>query len=129
MGRIVSLGCGVKPAVGVKRSKGYQKVLFIDLLKALGNIATDCQLVADSTAKRFRKKPKVYYRFNAPNIGHLSLAEWDSMNEMVSHTRSYCEDPGVSEWIDQVVDILCASMGQTRERESGALTRARICKL
>ena len=129
LGCIVSLGCGVKPAIGVQKPTGYQKVLFVGMLKALGDIATDCQLVADSTARRFRERPDYYYRLDAPNIGQLSLAEWDAMNDMVSHTRSYCEDPGVSKSIDQVVEILCASKENTRKRERGSLTLAQICKL
>ena len=129
LGCIVSLGCGIKPVIGVKKPTGYQKILFVDMLKALGDIATDCQLVADSTARRFRERQSYYYRFNTPDIGQLSLAEWDSMNDMVSHTRNYCEDPGISKSIDQVVEILCASKEHTGVRGRGSLTLAQICEL
>ena len=129
LGCIVSLGCGVKPAIRAKKPAGYQKVVFIDMLKAIRDIATDCQLVADSTARRFRERPNYYYRFNTPDIGQLSLAEWDSMNDMVSHTRCYCEDPEVSKSIDQVVEILCARKEDTREGETGSLTLAQLCEL
>ena len=128
VGCILSLGCGLKSAIGIKKPSGYQKILPVNLLKALSGIATDCQDMADSTAKLFLTRPNVYYRFNATNIGELSLAEWESMDEMVAHTRSYCRDPEVSAWIDQVVEILYSSSGKPPERESGAPTLAQICK-
>ena len=129
VGCIVSLGCGLKSAIEVKKPSGYQKILPVSLLKALGEIATDCQETADATAKRFQTRPTVYFRLNATDIGDLSLAEWDSMDEIVSHTRSYCRDPEVSASIDQLVEILYASRGEAREGEREALTLGQICKL
>lgn len=129
LGCIVSLGSGLKSAIGVKSPTGYQKILPIGLLNALGDIATDSQGIADSTARRFRKKSDVYYRFNATNVGDLSLAEWESADDIVSHTRSYCSDPEVSERIDRVVETLFASLGRVEQGKEGGLTLGEICKL
>ena len=129
VGCIVSLGSGLKSATAVRSPTGYQKILPVGLLKALGDIATDSQGIADSTAKRFGPKSDVYYRFNATNIGDLSLAEWDSADEIVSHTRSYCIDPEISDKIDRVVDTLFVSRVRGGQRETGWLTLREICKL
>ena len=129
VGCIVSLGSGLKSAIGVKSPAGYQKILPLGLLKALGDIATDSQIIADSTAKCFGPKSDVYYRLNATNIGDLSLAEWDSADEIVSHTRSYCSDPEISDKIDRVVDVLFVSRVQGGQSETGWLTLGETCKL
>ena len=129
VGCIVSLGSGLKSATGIKSPTGYQKILPVGLLKALGDIATDSQGIADSMAKRFRKTSNFYHRFNATNIGDLSLAEWESADDIVSHTRSYCGDPEVSDRIDRVVETLFASRGQVEQGETRGLTLGEICKL
>ena len=129
MGCIVSLGSGLKSAIGVKKPTGYQKILPLALIKALEKIATDSQRVADSTAKLFLTRPKVYYRFDARNVGDLSLAEWELADDIVVHTRDYCEEPRVSEEIDQLVERLYASRGQGLQTEETALTLRDICEL
>ena len=129
VGCVVSLGSGLKSAIRVKSPTGYQKILPVGLLNALGDIATDSQGTADSTARRFRKNSNLYYRFNATNIGDLSLAEWDSADEIVSHTRSYCSDPEISDKIDRVVETLFVSRVQGGQSETGWLTLGKICKL
>ena len=129
VGCIVSLGSGLKSAIGVKSPTGYQKILPVGLLNALRDIATDSQDVADSTARRFRQKSDVYYRFNATNIGDLSLAEWESADDIVSHTRSYCGDPEISDKIDRVVETLLVSRAQGEQSETRWLTLGEMCKL
>ena len=128
IGCIVSLGCGLKSAIEVKKPFGYQRLLPLSLVKALGDIATDCQGAADSMAKRFRTRQSFYFRLNATNVGNLSLAEWKSMDKIVSHTRTYCKGPEVDAFINELVEIL-ASRGAVQERESGFLTLAQICEL
>ena len=129
VGCVVSLGCGLKSAIEVKKPSAYQRILPVNLLKALGDIATDCQETADATAKRFRRRPNIYFRLNATDIGDLSLAEWESMDEIVSHTRIYCRDPEVSNSIDQLVEILSASRGEAGKSERQSLTLGQICAL
>ena len=129
VGCIVSLGSGLKSAIGIQSPTGYQKILPVGLLKALEKIATDSQEIADSMASRFLQKSHVYYRFNATNIGDFSLAEWESADEIVSHTRSYCDDPELSDKIDRVVDTLVVSRAQGGQSETGLLTLGTICKL
>ena len=120
LGVLISLGTGQKPTPSLAGSSTFQKILprklseFANLVKVLAKIATDSETVADDVSRRFENIPDLYFRFNATHgTGEIALEEWARMDEVQALTRSYLQEPSVSNLVDAAVKRIRISMGKS----------------
>jgi hypothetical protein len=122
LGCLVSIGTGLKKEIGIGHADRLQKLIPTDLLKAVVQMATNCEEVAGEYRKRFAKTPGHYFRFNVQRgADDIGLAEWEKTSDLESHTKAYLED--ISEDINILVKQLCKRLDtrevQDKEARSG----------
>jgi hypothetical protein len=130
VGCILSIGTGHPGTVGLTKPDAFQKVLPLELIKVLKQIATSCEETANRLTQRFIERPDVYFRFSVTHgAGLISLDEWERMGEIKAHTKAYLRDALVSKSIDSLVKILCMQGTVGSLPEHGSVTIGQICKL
>lgn len=130
VGCILSIGTGHPGTVGLTKPDAFQKVLPLELITALKQIATSCEETANRLTRRFLERPDIYFRFSVTHgAGLVSLEEWKRMGEIKGHTEAYLRDPLVSKSIDSIVKRLCAHGRAGGLSEDGSVTLGQICML
>lgn len=122
IGCIVSIGTGMQGtnAIGESTRFGAKNIIRVDLIKALKRIATDSEHRAKEMKERFINCPGLYFRLNvARGLEDISLAEWDKMPAVKTHTAAYLEDEDVSRELDQIVLALLGRPRQYNLEQSG----------
>lgn len=115
---VISIGSGHPGVIGLPKPDAFQRILPVQLMKALANIATDCEEVATELEKQYDKLPDTYLRFNVTHgAGQVSLEEWKKISEVITHTRSYLEDLTVGKGVDLTVQSLCNSASVRTQQE------------
>lgn len=128
VGCIVSIGTGHPSTISLPEPDAFQKILPLNLIGVLKDIATDCEETGVELTRRFQDREDTYYRFSVTHgAGQISLEEWKKMGEVTTHTKSYLEDPLVSKKVDSVVKVLCSSRALTDVPEREYATLADIC--
>jgi hypothetical protein len=104
---IVSIGTGKPKVTGFKAPGLFQRVIPLELIEVLANMATDSETEAAAMKARFRNCPGLYHRLNVERgLEEVSLEEWEKLGEVKSHTMAYLSDDAVSRGIDVIVDAL-----------------------
>ena len=111
---IVSIGTGQPGIISLKSPDAFQKFLPLDVIKVLRGIATDCENAATEHKKRYADVPDFYYRFNVEQgLQGVSLAEWDRLGEVRTHTEHYIQNgDSVDQRMDSLVKVLLTSHRQ-----------------
>jgi hypothetical protein len=115
VGCIISIGTGKPKVTGFKKSGfGLQRVLPLDLVKALAKMATDTEAEAVEIKERYRNCPGLYYRLNVDRgLESISLEEWEKLGEVKTHTLAYLNDRDVSREVDEIVKVLIGRPSHT----------------
>ncbi|KFY31329.1 hypothetical protein V493_01202, partial [Pseudogymnoascus sp. VKM F-4281 (FW-2241)] len=104
---IVSIGTGKPMVAGLKDSSVIQNLFPLELVKVLASIATDTEHEASVMKSRLKNWPGLYHRLNVEQgLQKISLAEWDKLGDVKTHTMEYLENDTVSKGIDVIVDAL-----------------------
>ncbi|KAF8065282.1 hypothetical protein FPV67DRAFT_1451063 [Lyophyllum atratum] len=113
---IVSIGTGHPGTIGLKKPDAFQRMLPTDVISALRKIATDCEEVSEEIQKRFEKEPTAYFRFNVQQgLQDVSLAEWEKLAEVKTHTDQYLAETLVGRNINENSKIFQASSRDARQ--------------
>ncbi|KAF1988581.1 FabD/lysophospholipase-like protein [Aulographum hederae CBS 113979] len=74
---IVSIGAGKAKIMEYKAPGWFGKLIPMDLIDALKNMATDCEETESDMSRRFLKRPGVYFRFNVEQgLEEVGMEEW-----------------------------------------------------
>lgn len=105
---IVNIGTGHPRTIGLRKPDAFERMLPLKLISVLQNIATNCEKVSEEFETRFKDaKPKLYFRFNVQQgLQDVSLAEWEKLADVVTHTHQYLGETLVGVNINKVRDIL-----------------------
>jgi hypothetical protein len=105
---IVSIGTGKPKVTSFKKPAfGLQRILPLDLIEVLKNMATDSEATAAEVAGRYKQCPGVYYRLNVDRgLEDVSLEEWEKLGEVKTHTLEYLNQDDISQSIDEIVTAL-----------------------
>ncbi|KAG5651484.1 hypothetical protein H0H81_008484, partial [Sphagnurus paluster] len=115
---IVSIGAGHPNVIGLHKPGAFQKILPTGLIKVLKGIADDCEKRSEEFEKSYRDdNATTYFRFNVQQgLQKVSLAEWDKLGEVKTHTLKYTGETQVGKNINQLREILTA--GPVLERRT-----------
>ena len=90
MSCIVSLGSGMPNVIGLNQPDAFQKLLPKNFIKLLKDIALDCEATGQEVARKFTNEPDFYFRLNVDRgLQSVSLAEWDKLGTVKTHTDQY----------------------------------------
>ena len=104
---IISIGTGQADVIGLKSPSGFQRALPLDIITALKQIVTDCELAAEDMEGRFKHRENVYFRFNVDRgLQGVTLDEWKKLGEVTTHTKEYIRKLAVSRTINAAADAL-----------------------
>ena len=106
---LLSLGTGTAEVIGLKQPDAFQNVLPQNLIGLLKGTANDCERQSDAMEKQLHRedRPDFYFRLNVDEgLQHVSLAEWNVLNEVSAHTLRYLERLDVEREVDRLVQIL-----------------------
>ena len=119
---IVSIGTGRPEVIGWKKPGLFQQAFPIKLCKALAQLATDTEGVAEQHQRRNSSdSTTVYWRLNVSRgLQTISLEEWERLGEVEGYTQNYMKETLVSDQIDKLVDVLIGASGKTSHHVSDA---------
>ncbi|KAG6902391.1 hypothetical protein C0995_000596 [Termitomyces sp. Mi166 len=109
---IMSIGAGHPRMIALRKPKGFQRLFWTKLLKALVAIAEDCEELSNKFEEKYgvgrmERKEKTYFRLNVQQgMQDVGLEEWMKMGEVKSHTVQYMLGAAVTVEIDKVKDVL-----------------------
>ena len=107
---VLSLGTGEPSVIKINvHDSPFKRFLptNIILVKALVEIATDCESTADEVERKFSDTPGVYYRLNVNRgLEEVSLSEWTKLTSVVAHTRAYLGKEDVHKKVINLVQKL-----------------------
>jgi hypothetical protein len=104
---IVSIGTGKPKVAGFKAPGLFQRVVPLELIKVLADMATDSETEASTMKTRFENCAGLYHRLNVERgLEEVSLEEWEKLGDVKAHTMAYLSDHIVSRGIDVIVDAL-----------------------
>ncbi|KAK6430052.1 hypothetical protein LTR95_013797 [Oleoguttula sp. CCFEE 5521] len=87
---ILSIGCGDSGIVEYRDPSFFQRILPLELVRALADMITDCKATAMEVDEKFRNTPDTYFRFNVDQgLQDVGLEEWKEMGAIISKTESY----------------------------------------
>lgn len=104
---IVSIGTGEAETIGLRSPDVFQRLLPINLIGVLRQIATDCHDVAEQVEKQYTCTPGIYYRFNVDQgLQQVSLAEWNRLDEVTQHTKQYLNKAAINQKVNVLVQLI-----------------------
>ncbi|KAI0269331.1 acyl transferase/acyl hydrolase/lysophospholipase [Gloeopeniophorella convolvens] len=119
VGCIVSIGTGQAKTIAIPKPGWIQRALPLDVVNALKAIATDCERTAEELARQFRESPDKYFRFNVEQgMQEVTLAQWERLGEVASHTKQYLKSQEVDQKVENAVRVL---------RVGGRITEETLC--
>jgi predicted acylesterase/phospholipase RssA len=104
---IVSIGTGQTHPPGIPPPNVFQRVVPLDVVRALQGIATDCDGTAQEISRRFTGTTNVYFRFNVEQgLQNVGIAQWERLAEVMAHTGAYMSMAEVDQSLTAVVHAL-----------------------
>ncbi|KAK0437120.1 acyl transferase/acyl hydrolase/lysophospholipase [Desarmillaria tabescens] len=99
----LSIGTGHPGSNGFQRPKNIEKILSLQLIKTITNIAIDCESVAFDFARQYNNSLGIYFRFNVMyGTGALKVDDWQRGGDVLAHTNAYLRDSDVVKMIDKL---------------------------
>ncbi|KAG8796104.1 hypothetical protein FRC12_004856 [Ceratobasidium sp. 428] len=112
---IVCIGTGHARTIQIPRSNPLSRIMPMNVLMAMKDIATDSERVAQEMAARFQDTTHVYFRFSVDQgMQDVRMNRWQRRNEVVAHTGAYTHKTEVIGQIDQAAQVIIARKGAIR---------------
>ncbi|RFN46273.1 ankyrin repeat-containing protein [Fusarium flagelliforme] len=87
---IISIGTGRPDVTEVKAPSFFQRVIPMELIDALKDMATDCEAIALEMKNKFRECPNLYFRFNVEHgLEDIRLDNWQELGNIKAKTVQY----------------------------------------
>ncbi|KAG9073867.1 hypothetical protein FS749_014606, partial [Ceratobasidium sp. UAMH 11750] len=106
---IVCIGSGHARTIHIPRPNPLHRIMPINVLTAMKNIATDNERVAQEMAMRFQETAGVYFRFSVDQgMQDVRTSQWQRTNEVVAHTRAYMQRVEVGGRLNEAAQSIVA---------------------
>ncbi|KAG8746892.1 hypothetical protein FRC12_014188 [Ceratobasidium sp. 428] len=121
---IVCIGAGHARTIQIPKSNSLHRMMPINVLMAMKDIATDCERVAQEMAARFQTTSDVYFRFSVDHgMQDARISRWQERSEVAAHTRSYLQKAEVNGQVDKATQSVAASKGVLKGADIGGAVR------
>ncbi|KAG8706345.1 hypothetical protein FRC09_002460 [Ceratobasidium sp. 395] len=109
---VVCIGAGHARTIQIPKPNPLHRLMPMNVLMAMKDIATDSERVAQDMTARFQTTSNVYFRFSVDQgMQDARISRWQSKSKVAAHTRSYLQKPEVNGQIDKAVRSVAASKG------------------
>ncbi|KAJ7690005.1 acyl transferase/acyl hydrolase/lysophospholipase [Mycena olivaceomarginata] len=89
---IISLGTGQSHTISIPKLSQLNRFLPFDVVRAIQEIATDCEKEHQSFANRFNGIANFYFRFNVEQgMQNIQLNQWERLGDVAANTRQYIQ--------------------------------------
>jgi predicted acylesterase/phospholipase RssA len=103
----ISIGTGQAKMTSIPKPTMFQRFLPLDAVRAVTQIATHCERTAEETERRFKSFPNFYFRLNVEQgLQKVTLAQWDRLGEVATHTKQYLVKSEVDRKVDAAVEAI-----------------------
>jgi hypothetical protein len=110
---IISLGTGQPHTINVPKPFLLNRLIPLDVIKAIQRIATDCEKEHQSLAHRFDGVAKLYFRFNVgQGMQDIQLNQWEKLGDVAANTRQYIQSQPVINQLADAVKSLSEKIGR-----------------
>ncbi|KAJ7803119.1 hypothetical protein B0H14DRAFT_3778711 [Mycena olivaceomarginata] len=110
---IVSLGTGQPHTINVPKPFLLNRLIPLDVIKAIQKIATDCEKEHQSLSHCFDGVDKLYFRFNVEQgMQDIQLNQWEKLGDVVANTRQYMQSQPVVNQLADAVKSLSEKIGR-----------------
>jgi len=117
MSCIVSLGTGTVNVIGLETPDTFQKLLPMKLLRVLRSMAEDCENTSEELANQSPNMRQIYFRLNVDHgLQDVSLAEWDKLADVKTHTDQYLQKYDVSQKVGRLIEVLNIHTGTLHQQ-------------
>ncbi|KAH0021871.1 hypothetical protein KCU78_g5966, partial [Aureobasidium melanogenum] len=115
---IISIGTGVPKRIDLAKLSGFGLAYIKDLVKALSDMATDCQEIAEEMTAMFKATPNIYVRFDVEQgLQDVRMDSYEDLNIIRANTQNYLMKDAQQEKLTLAASLL-ASDGPGRCRVS-----------
>jgi predicted acylesterase/phospholipase RssA len=118
IGCLVSIGAGQGGIISIKKPGFFQQIIPTDVIKAIKEMATDCEATHEDMLLLFGNSPGIYFRLNVEQgMQGIKLSDWEKMAIVEAHTVQYLRRKEVNERLTLVVKaIKCPEAQLTMEQ-------------
>ncbi|KAG8777650.1 hypothetical protein FRC12_000275 [Ceratobasidium sp. 428] len=121
---IVCIGTGHARTIRIPKPNPLHRLMPMNVLMAMKDIATDNERVAQDMASRFQSTSDVYFRFSVDQgMQDARMSRWQEKSEVAAHTRSYMQKAEVNGQIDKAARLVAASRGILVGVDIGGMAR------
>jgi len=108
----ISIGTGQAKTIAIPKPSPLQRMLPSDVVNAVIQIAGDCERTAEEISRRFKSRANFHFRFNVEQgLQQITLAQWDRLGEVTTHTKQYMLKSEVDQKIDAVIKAIQGQCG------------------
>lgn len=110
---IVSIGCGHPGTIAILKRNMFTRVLLLDVIQALRQIATDCEKKAQDMGRKFVNVEDFYFRFSVDQgLQGVDLADWERLQDVEGVTQTYMLAPEVDSALGRAVEAIRSRTGR-----------------
>jgi len=107
IGCLVSIGTGHAETIGIKKSRGFRRIMPTDIFDTLKAITADCEATHENMLGLFEKLPTTYFRLNVEHgMQGIKFSECERLANVEAHAAQYMRRNEVEEKLALLVDVL-----------------------
>ncbi|KAJ7889886.1 acyl transferase/acyl hydrolase/lysophospholipase [Mycena olivaceomarginata] len=110
---IISLGTGQPHTINIPKPSLLNRFLPLDIMKAIQDMATDCEREHQPFAQCFEGIANLYFRFNlGQGVQDIQLNQWERLSDVVANTRQYLQSEPVVNQLSDAAKSLSEKIGK-----------------
>ncbi|KAJ7812563.1 acyl transferase/acyl hydrolase/lysophospholipase [Mycena olivaceomarginata] len=114
---IISLGTGQPHTISIPKPSPLNRFLPFDVVKAIQEMATDCEKEHQAFAHRFNGIANFYFRFNVEQgMQNIQLNQWERLGDVAANTRQYIQSQLVTNQLADAARSLSEKIGKVFAR-------------
>ncbi|KAJ7798552.1 hypothetical protein B0H14DRAFT_32821 [Mycena olivaceomarginata] len=122
---IISLGTGQPYTINIPKPSLLIRFLPLDIVKAIQDMATECEREHQSFAHHFEGIANLYFRFNlGQGVQDIQLNQWERLSGVVANTRQYLQSEPVVNQLSDAAKSLSEKIGKVSTHSLAPVTPA-----
>ncbi|KAG9085383.1 hypothetical protein FRC06_003637 [Ceratobasidium sp. 370] len=117
---VVCIGSGHARTIEIPKSNPLHRIMPMNVLIAMKDIATDSERVAQEMATRFERTASVYFRFSVDQrMQDVRMSRWQQRTKVLAHTRAYLQTIEVNKRMSEAVKAISARRNTLKAADIG----------
>jgi predicted acylesterase/phospholipase RssA len=104
---IISIGAGHTRTIRIPKPTLLQRVLSTNVIRAIQDIATDSERVAQEMEIRFHGMVNVYFRLSVDQgLQKVKQSEWERLGEVTAHANAYTRRLEINQKLEKAAQAI-----------------------